>query len=349
MVETRHNFLKRTIREWIAKMASGSRLPSENELSAKFNVSRMTVNKVVCELEKEGYVIRRRHYGTFVREYTEQPRMVTFLMPCPDNLISNDHSSYYRRGLLSGAMEAVRQTGSRLETLSVSPTNNMDDIDLPSLKHLKSDSLVIVTGTWYAKIFALLHQYSCRVCFLDEQVLYSYTEEKKYTKNWLIGDMDVKQAVRDLALRLHHQGARRIAIMSPYLQYSGHARTEGYRAAIGETGLSELIYIQEHSPHGKLSNLEVEFLIQNHCDAVVLDAANLSGVVADTLNQAIGIPDSIRIGAMFYRPENNFCRQMPLGFQFDYKQMGYESVIRLLSYEMEPRYKTYPAIFTEEK
>ena len=348
MSETRHQFLKRTIRQRVDEMLPGSRLSTENEFSTEFQVSRMTVNKVICELEKEGLVIRIRHHGTFIREHSKPTRMVTFLLPCPDNLVGQDHSSFYRRELLSGAMEAVRITGSRLETLSVSPTNNMDDVDFSSLKHLKSDSLVIVSGTWYAKIFAILHQYSCRVCFLDEQVLYSYTEVKKYTENWLIGDMDMKQAIHDLVLRLYQQGCRRIAILSPYLQYPGHARTEGYRTAIQTSGLPELLFIQDHPVRGPLSFQEIDFLPRNHCDGVIIDTSDLIGMAGNTLNQTLGLPDAMRLGAIYFHPEVNFFNQEPLSFQFDYKKMGYEAIMRLLSDETEPRYKIYPAIFNQE-
>lgn len=42
------------------------RIPSENELSSKFEISRMTVRQAIKELVKEGYLYIKRGEGTFV-------------------------------------------------------------------------------------------------------------------------------------------------------------------------------------------------------------------------------------------------------------------------------------------
>lgn len=349
MSETRHQFLRRTISQRIRGLSAGSRLSTEHEFCAEFQVSRMTVNKVLCELEKEGLVKRIRHHGTFVQGNQRSGRVVTFLLPSPDNLVINNNSSLYRRSLLSGALEAVRVSGSRLETLPVSPTNNAKDIDFTSLRHLSAGSLVIVSNCWYANIFAALHEQACRVCLLDDQVLYSFLKAKKYTEDWLIGTMDVKQAVHDLVLRLYRQGCRRIAILSPFLQYPGHPRMEGYRDAIRENGLPELVFIQERAIHATLTSPEMEFLSAHQCDGVVLDASELIGLTGDNLNQAIGLPESILPGAFFFHPDMNFLLEQPQFFQFDYEKMGYDSVMRLIADDMKPIQQTYPAIFSTEE
>lgn len=48
------------------KLLPGDRIPSENELSAAFNISRMTVRQAIQELMREGIVTIRRGEGTFV-------------------------------------------------------------------------------------------------------------------------------------------------------------------------------------------------------------------------------------------------------------------------------------------
>lgn len=348
MTETRHNFLKRVISQRISEMAPGMKLPTEFELGKEFNVSRMTVNKVICELVKEGYVIRRRHHGTFVRERSKSGKIVTFLLPCPDDIISNTYSSFYRRGLLSGIMEAVKTTGCRLEALPVSPTNDINDIDPALLNHLNHDSLVIITGTWYAKLFEVFSRYSCRVSFLDEQILYSYTEEQKYTENWLISDMDIEQAVHDMTVKLYKKGCRRIALMSPYLQYPGHPRKEGYTRAAKECGLENFIYIMPDALYGKVSSDELKFLTDNNCDGVIIDASNIVGCVGNNIYQITGIPENIKVGTLLFRIEDNYLTVNPLNFRFNYKQMGYEAAMRLLSEKNDERIKIYEAIFSEE-
>lgn len=47
---------------------AGSRLPTENELSETYNVSRVTVRKALAELSESGYLERKPGKGTFVAE-----------------------------------------------------------------------------------------------------------------------------------------------------------------------------------------------------------------------------------------------------------------------------------------
>ncbi|OYQ78692.1 MULTISPECIES: GntR family transcriptional regulator [Ignatzschineria] len=55
---------KIALREW----RPHQKLPSENEISAALNVSRMTVNRAFKELTEEGYLFREKGSGTFVAE-----------------------------------------------------------------------------------------------------------------------------------------------------------------------------------------------------------------------------------------------------------------------------------------
>ncbi len=48
------------------KLTPGEQVPSENELSSTFGISRMTVRQAIQELMREGFVIIRRGEGTFV-------------------------------------------------------------------------------------------------------------------------------------------------------------------------------------------------------------------------------------------------------------------------------------------
>jgi GntR family histidine utilization transcriptional repressor len=50
--------------EW----APGARVPSENELVESFQVSRMTANRALTELTREGFLARIAGVGTFVRQ-----------------------------------------------------------------------------------------------------------------------------------------------------------------------------------------------------------------------------------------------------------------------------------------
>lgn len=60
--------IKQTIKNWILnkEFSPGEKIPSENELGEKFNVSRLTVRQAISQLVQEGFLISRRGEGTFV-------------------------------------------------------------------------------------------------------------------------------------------------------------------------------------------------------------------------------------------------------------------------------------------
>src|SRR5579859_4416529 len=60
-------------RHVVARIESGdwtvaSRVPSENQLAAEFEVSRMTARRALLELVQEGYLVRSQGLGTFVAD-----------------------------------------------------------------------------------------------------------------------------------------------------------------------------------------------------------------------------------------------------------------------------------------
>lgn len=63
---TAHRRLKKQLLARIATMHVGERLPPERELAGEYSVSRMTINKIMVELRREGHLRRERGRGTFV-------------------------------------------------------------------------------------------------------------------------------------------------------------------------------------------------------------------------------------------------------------------------------------------
>jgi GntR family transcriptional regulator len=63
--------IEAVLRERIRTHAdSGSRLPSETDLSEAFGVSRVTVREALASLERKGLILRRQGLGTFVNTRT---------------------------------------------------------------------------------------------------------------------------------------------------------------------------------------------------------------------------------------------------------------------------------------
>ena len=89
----RYQQLKDFIIEQIAtgELQPADRVPSENELVESKNVSRMTANRALRELNDEGYVDRIAGRGTFVSDFrsrsdlrssSQNPRRPTVMLAC---------------------------------------------------------------------------------------------------------------------------------------------------------------------------------------------------------------------------------------------------------------------------
>lgn len=72
----------RQIQQWIrgqiegGSWSPGHRVPSENELVAKFGVARMTVNRAMRELQQDGMLVRHAGLGTFVASAERQSSLL---------------------------------------------------------------------------------------------------------------------------------------------------------------------------------------------------------------------------------------------------------------------------------
>src|SRR3954467_11558440 len=64
---TKQSVTRQQVLDLIERLGVGTAIPSERQLSAELGVSRLTLRAALDELAREGYVIRRRGSGTFVR------------------------------------------------------------------------------------------------------------------------------------------------------------------------------------------------------------------------------------------------------------------------------------------
>lgn len=80
--ETRHAHIVGDIRARIVEGAwpPGFQLPVETELAERYGVSRMTMNKALAQLAREGFLVRRKKIGTQVA----QPRAQSMVMAIAD-------------------------------------------------------------------------------------------------------------------------------------------------------------------------------------------------------------------------------------------------------------------------
>jgi GntR family histidine utilization transcriptional repressor len=120
--EARHTRIAEDIRQMILKgfWPPGRLLPKETDLATSYNVSRMTMNKVLTDLSKEGLLVRRRRSGTVVA----QPRAQSAVMAIND--IAQEVSALglqHEWRLLSAEIRALTDRERHLLSLDIDAKN----------------------------------------------------------------------------------------------------------------------------------------------------------------------------------------------------------------------------------
>lgn len=145
IMETKYQNLINYIQEQISdgQLGPGEKVPSENQLSEQFHISRQTVRKAIGTLEEDGLVQRIRGSGTYVsfdrRKNLEQRNSIAVVTTYVD--------SYIFPRILQGMQNTLFESGFSVQIYF---TNNTLDREKSILKDLlKRDDVagVIVEGT----------------------------------------------------------------------------------------------------------------------------------------------------------------------------------------------------------
>jgi len=92
---------------------TGERVPSENELSAQFKVSRMTARRALDQLALDGLVVRRRGSGSFIANNSVRSSFMVIRNIADE--IAESGRSYSNRVLKQAAIAATRHVAEELE------------------------------------------------------------------------------------------------------------------------------------------------------------------------------------------------------------------------------------------
>jgi GntR family histidine utilization transcriptional repressor len=137
-VKPRYQQLKESIISRIssAELKPGDRVPSENELVESMNVSRMTANRALRELNNEGYVKRVAGRGTFVADFRSQSQLLE-VNNIADEIVERGHkhaSRVIRQSLQHARGEIARalhvEQGSDVIHLRLVHTENGTPVQL---------------------------------------------------------------------------------------------------------------------------------------------------------------------------------------------------------------------------
>src|ERR671931_755097 len=116
---TKQEQIRQRVVQLIQRLGVGEAIPSERRLSTELGVSRLTLRAALDELVREGYLVRRRGSGTFVRE----PKIAQELT------VTSFSEDMRRRGMRPGSRTLSLTTttaGARLgRCLHVSPSERI--------------------------------------------------------------------------------------------------------------------------------------------------------------------------------------------------------------------------------
>lgn len=326
---THHEKIRKELLEQISAMRPGERIPNELHLAEFFGVSRMTVNKVITELAKEGFLNRKRWLGSFVARKRASRQIVTILLPCAVNI------PLELQLIISGATETARKMGIGIELIAVSPDNSKDHIDFSAIDHLSEDSFVIVVSNWFYRIFPFLRERNCRTLLIDRQLL-QFTPEDKTVKAFQILDCNIQGMVHDAFQRLYDSGCRRIAFCGakPVLQ---SITCHFYELELEQRKMNGFLTALDNGKF-RLSEEELEPVRRFNADGLIYDARYIRALSGSDFRSVANIPDNLKIEVVQFNPQMNFLDKTPSSVMIDGFKVGENAVSMLLDPE-KPMYR----------
>ena len=230
-----HLEVKAAVLRRIHELALEAQLPSDRELAREFNVAFLTINRVMKDLEREGYVERRPRKGTFIASHerpiadSDQPRgggsgTVVFAYP-------NWFSFHYWQHLRLAEENAVK-SGLQLLEYKLTPESTPERVLAFAKRQgdLRGVLMLPVASGLTASSLALLNDLGLPIVLLSATApITPYPQLSAYDTDWLRGGWLI-------ADRLIRAGHRRIAWINNEPNRDDRL-ARGMRQALTEHGL----------------------------------------------------------------------------------------------------------------
>lgn len=321
----------------------GYRLPTEPELAEQFGVARNTLRQALKNLADEGLLERLPRQGTFVRELPAMATQITFLLPCADFLSwqSVKHDNF--RLIFSGVMKAAYEYGLHVKTIPISPSNDNRDIDWRRLNFINQGTYLILTGLWYQPIFEFIRKRRARTVLLYERDYLRPNIFAPHIDDFYTLCRDFRCGMEGITRRLYSCGYRKIALAGKDILLSNHPAPGGYHDVMRSFGLREdLIFdIGKADNCGNLREIIYDLYKKYDFEAVILNG------IGDILNDR-EILDLSFVPAVAITNESRAAQEMkPIAdtFGFDYHNIGYNAVLRLLDNNFHAGEEIIPPVF----
>lgn len=212
------------------KIRPGQKIPSENELSASYGVSRQTVRKAIEILTDEGYVYAEHGRGTFVSELLLHSTKSNNIA-----VVTTYLSDYIFPRVIQGIDEVMTEHGYSIILKRTNNSRTREAENLEALIKKDIDGLIIEPSKSqiycrHMSLYEALDAYNIPYVFI--QANYSQMEEKPYI---LLDDCKGGYLVTK---HLIEQGYKDILGVFKADDTQGLQRHKGYVKALQEAGIS---------------------------------------------------------------------------------------------------------------
>ena len=212
------------------KIQPGEKLPSENQLTEKYSLSRHTVRKAIAYLEKEGYVEAYHGKGTFCSEKMRHMKKSRNIA-----VVTTYISDYIFPRLIQGMDNILSEQGYSIILKNTGNSRQKEARCLEELLQKDIDGLIIEPSKSqlscrHPNLYENLDKYQIPYVFI--QGIYTEMKEKPHI---LMDDVQGGYLVTRYLLKLGH---RRIMGFFKADDIQGMNRHKGYVKALQEAGIS---------------------------------------------------------------------------------------------------------------
>jgi DNA-binding LacI/PurR family transcriptional regulator len=348
LYERLYNHVLEQIRE--GALASGDRVPSENELAAAFGVSRITSMRALQMLERAGVVKRIRGKGSFVAR--DLPRLAQLTSANGDAapskaprltsciaLVIPDASEAYGLGLLNAVEERCADQGFNLVLKRTRGRQDEEEHSIDGfVRSGLVDGLIVfpVHGEYYNAILLrlLLEKYPL---VLVDRYLKGIAACAVYTDN--------VAAARELTGYMLDSGHEQLAFVSPFPKNTSSIedRLHGFRTAFTERGLGPRAEHLLTTLTSTLPDVSAETSVDVDREAIhafIESRSTMTGFIASEYNVALLLQDVLsQLGrkadattiACFDSPRSPFVPPRFTHIKQDDREMGFRAVDLLIA------------------
>jgi GntR family transcriptional regulator of arabinose operon len=283
-----HSFILEYIRD--NSLRNGDKLPTEKQLSDKFNVSRITIQRALRDLNDQGFIYKIQGGGTYVGSIAEQKKHNIDFIPL---IISRDNPSTRFFEIIQGA-ENYLSTQSSFITIHTSNDDYQAERNIIN-RLINSNAKCLMILPCYSnenvEFYFNLIKDGINIVFLD------------ILPNGLTGNLVCCDNVYGGYLATSHlikQGYRKIAIISAKSNYQSsiNERINGHRLATNEANLPvQENYLKYFTDVNEISGLVDELMsLENPPDAIFsINDVTAVNILTHLQNRNIRVPEDVAL------------------------------------------------------